>query len=410
MAKVILRKWNGTVKVIVHHDGRRWVCSTDVNVSEKYWKNDHLLPSSPDFKLCNDQIMAVYNNIIAADIRVRNKGEEPTIEAVRSEYKRITDANRTVKVSQVTHVFQTNEEFFIALDKFIMLKRSFSNKRTFRIIDQVAKILAQYFTTTHYIFSTESFDDVQFGLLIKFMRFDYVTRYTTEDGLKKIGLIDSTIHVRVRWFRAFLRWAYPGKEWKFVTYKSPAQEDIVSLTEEELVRLKGYELTGYLDQVRDLFVFQCLTGMRYSDTQRFERSWVNDGVFDFRMLKTGGRAISPMFQSTEAIIIKYQWTLPRLLNSKYNKYLKELFFLVGLKRNVKITKGIHGEIQQTSVQLWKAATTHIARKTFITICLSKGIPIQDVMRMSGHSDYKAMKPYIDISREHIKFSANKWVI
>jgi site-specific recombinase XerD len=117
-----------------------------------------------------------------------------------------------------------------------------------------------------------------------------------------------------------------------------------------------------------------------------------------------------MFQSTKIIVVKYDWTLPRLVNSKYNKYLKELFLSVGLNRHVKITKGIHGEIKQTSVPLWKAATTHIARKTFISICLSKGIPISDVMRMSGHSDYKSMKPYIDISREHIKNSANRWNI
>lgn len=171
-----------------------------------------------------------------------------------------------------------------------------------------------------------------------------------------------------------------------------------------------YEISGFLSQARDLFVFQCLTGMRYSDTQRFEKSWVTDGVFDFRMLKTGGRAIAPMFQSTEIIAIKYDWTLPILVNSKYNKYLKELFLLVGLNRIIKITKGIHGEAKQTSLPLWKAATTHVACKTFITICLSKGIPLQDVMRMSGHSDYKSMKPYIDISREHIRNSVNKWEI
>jgi integrase len=409
MAKVILRKWNGTIKVIVHKDGKRWVSSTNVNVADKYWKNDHLLPSCPEYTLCNNQIMAVYNNIIAADIRVRNKGEEPTVKAVRSEYELYTKVDATEK-EQVNHDIITNEEFGIALSNFIMLKRSLSNRGTFRIIDQVGKILAQFFETTSYIFTPESFDDIQFGLLIKFMRFDYVTRYTTEDGLKKIGLIDSTIHVRVRWFRAFLRWAYPQKEWKFVTYKSPFQEDIVSLTEDELERLMGYELSGYLDQTRDLFVFQCLSGMRYSDTQRFERSWVTDGVFDFRMLKTGGRAITPMFQSTEVIVKKYDWTLPHLENSKYNKYLKELFTEVGLNRSIKITKGIHGEIKQTSVPLWKAATTHVARKTFITICLSKGIPIQDVMKMSGHSDYKSIKPYIDISREHIKNSAIKWNI
>jgi site-specific recombinase XerD len=222
------------------------------------------------------------------------------------------------------------------------------------------------------------------------MRFDYVTRYTTEGNLKKIGLIDSTIHVRVRWFRAFLRWAYSDKDWKFVSYKSPAQEDIVSLTEDELVQLINFDLSGYLELTRDPFVFQCLTGMRYSDTQRFEKSWISDGVFDFRMQKTGGRAISPMFQATEAIIVKYKWKLPPIVNSKYNNQLKELFLLVGLNQNVKITKGIHGEIKQTSVPLWKAATTHVARKTFITICLSKGIPLQDVMRMSGHADYKSM--------------------
>lgn len=410
MAKVILRKWNGTVKVIVHHDAKRWVCTTNVNVAEKYWKNDHLLPSCPDYAIYNNQIMAVYNNIIAADIRVRNKGEEPTVKAVRSEYLTFTNAIGIVEVKPVVIVLNSNKEFCADLGNFIMLKRSLSNKGTFRIIDQVAKILAQFFEATRYIFSAESFDDVKFGKLIKFMRFDYITRYTTEDGLRKIGLVDSTIHVRVRWFRAFLRWAYPEKEWKFVTYKSPAQEDIVCLSEDELERLKGYELSGYLDQTRDLFVFQCLTGMRYSDTQRFERSWITDGVLDFRMLKTGGRAISPMFQSTEVIVLKYNYALPQFVNSKYNKYLKELFILMGLDRTIKITKGIHGEIKQSSIPLWKAATTHVARKTFITICLSKGIPIQDVMKMSGHADYKSMKPYIDISREHIKNASIKWNI
>ena len=83
-------------------------------------------------------------------------------------------------------------------------------------------------------------------------------------------------------------------------------------------------------------------------------------------------------------------------------------------RNVKITKGICGEIMQTSSPLWKVATTHVARKTFITICLSKGIPIQDVMRMSGHADYKSMKPYIlksagsilRIQRTDVKYRVN----
>jgi site-specific recombinase XerD len=60
--------------------------------------------------------------------------------------------------------------------------------------------------------------------------------------------------------------------------------------------------------------------------------------------------------------------------------------------------------------LHEVISTHVARKTFITHCLRKGIPIQDVMRMSGHSDFKSMKSYIGITAQHIKKLSERWVI
>ena len=42
-------------------------------------------------------------------------------------------------------------------------------------------------------------------------------------------------------------------------------------------------------------------------------------------------------------------------------------------------------------------STHTGRKTFICNALSLGIPPNVVMKWTGHSDYKAMKPYIDIA-------------
>jgi hypothetical protein len=48
--------------------------------------------------------------------------------------------------------------------------------------------------------------------------------------------------------------------------------------------------------------------------------------------------------------------------------------------------------------------THAARRTFICNALSLGIPPQVVMKWTGHNDYKAMKPYIDIP-DDIKVSA-----
>ena len=44
-----------------------------------------------------------------------------------------------------------------------------------------------------------------------------------------------------------------------------------------------------------------------------------------------------------------------------------------------------------------ATRAHAARRTFICYALTKGIPPQIVMKFTGHNDYKAMKPYIDIA-------------
>lgn len=46
---------------------------------------------------------------------------------------------------------------------------------------------------------------------------------------------------------------------------------------------------------------------------------------------------------------------------------------------------------------WKKLATHTARRTFICNALAMGIPPQIVMKWTGHSDYKSMKPYIDVT-------------
>lgn len=49
-------------------------------------------------------------------------------------------------------------------------------------------------------------------------------------------------------------------------------------------------------------------------------------------------------------------------------------------------------------------------RTFITICLQKGMPIQDVMEMPGHFDFNSMKPYIRIASKDRRIVADKWKI
>ena len=91
--------------------------------------------------------------------------------------------------------------------------------------------------------------------------------------------------------------------------------------------------------------------------------------------------------------------LPVITNQKMNEYLKELMELAGIDEPIRETTYKGQQRIDTVFPKYALISTHAGRRTFICNALSLGIPPQVVMKWTGHSDYKAMKPYIDIADE-----------
>ena len=72
---------------------------------------------------------------------------------------------------------------------------------------------------------------------------------------------------------------------------------------------------------------------------------------------------------------------------------------VGFLRSISKTCYRAGQKVEETFQKYELIGTHAGRRTFICFALSQGIPPQVVMKWTGHSDYKAMKPYIDIAEK-----------
>ena len=87
-----------------------------------------------------------------------------------------------------------------------------------------------------------------------------------------------------------------------------------------------------------------------------------------------------------------------------NEYIKELAKLAKVETPVRITQYKGHERIDTVYPKHELLSTHTGRKTFMCKALSLGIPPNVVMKWTGHSDYKAMKPYIDIA-DSIKVDA-----
>ena len=88
--------------------------------------------------------------------------------------------------------------------------------------------------------------------------------------------------------------------------------------------------------------------------------------------------------------------LPNYTNQAMNRDIKELCKLAGINEEIRVTT-YKGNVRTDKIQpKWELVGTHTGRRTFIVNALSMGITPNVVMKWTGHSDYKAMKPYIDI--------------
>ncbi len=239
-----------------------------------------------------------------------------------------------------------------------------------------------------------------------------LTEYVTFLRDKK-NLRNSTIGKQIGFLKWFLRWSKKkgyNTNTAFETFKpklKTTQKKVIFLTWAELTKLREYEIPEtkkYLDRVRDVFLFQCFTGLRYSDVFNLKRCDIKGNHIEVTTIKTADSLIIELNNHSKTILDKYKnvhfeqdKVLPVITNQKMNDYLKELAELAEINEPVRETyyKG-NQRIDETTPK-YALLGTHAGRRTFICNALSLGIPAQVVMKWTGHSDYKAMKPYIDIA-------------
>lgn len=158
--------------------------------------------------------------------------------------------------------------------------------------------------------------------------------------------------------------------------------DPVFLTIEEVENIKNLSgLNDRLERTRDLFVFQCYTGMAYVDMQSFSKNDIQilnwQEIIRSSRTKTDESFILLFLPDAKKIAEKYNYNLPKISNQKYNDYLKLLIAHPGININKKVT-------------------SHTARHTFATYLLNKGISLETVSKTLGHSSIKQTQLYARI--------------
>lgn len=222
---------------------------------------------------------------------------------------------------------------------------------------------------------------------------------------------NTTLEKHLKFLKRFLKW---GVNKGFISnddYKSyfpkikKVSKKVIFLTKDDIDRIKRFQIPSekqYLERVRDVLIFSCFSGMRYSDLYALTWDDMKSDSLEFITKKTDDKIIVELNDHTRAIIEKYRYTrfpknkvLPVISNQKYNDYLKELGELIGFNETVKEVY-FRGNDRLESVRpMYAHFTSHIGRRSFICNGLYMGIPVHIMMKWTGHSDYDSMRPYID---------------
>jgi len=181
----------------------------------------------------------------------------------------------------------------------------------------------------------------------------------------------------------------------------------VPLTEGQLLAIYNYTgLNAKESEAKDLFICQCLLGQRISDLPKILKgeytiTKLEDGneVISFIVQKTTEQATLHLFPVVKEILERYRQTGFKHIDllaedekviirneAKLNKTIKQVCKKAGLDSDIDYVEQIGSNIVKKRKKLFELIHTQTARHTFITLMCRFGVPKEDVIIATAHTD------------------------
>lgn len=367
--------------------------TTGLTVAPKLWDKEkeavrttYNRQGVPEASIVNGLLAKIRGEVSRALLVIASNGGQPTAAALKEELAAFMATLRPEPPKSNTEEAET---FLAAFDKFNTEKANRIGVRRGLVLVAFRQHLVGFLAERK---ATLAIDSITGEVYENFLAYLY-----------RAGLRPSSARNHCKIFKALGEWITErrGVSVPYKAFRLPPENppEIIALTEEELHSIENVDLSHNrrLGLARDLFLLECYTGLRYSDAVALSYDNVNraEGVLDVVNQKTKVRVRIPLHSRLLALLKAYEMTPPKIANAELNRLVKRVAALAGITEPVRVMvyKGEQG--QQHTVPKCEAITTHTGRRTFVTIALRRGALPEDVMKISGHKDYKSFQRYID---------------
>lgn len=355
---------------------KRLTLATKIFVKPNEWsdQNGKLKTNSEEARRVNKMLDAFKMKAFDYQRTLMNEGKDVTLENMKAKWYGLT----LEKSRMLMEVFKQHNEQMEAL-----VNREFSPLT-------LERYETSYRHTLEYMKWKFQIEDID----IKKLNYEFIADY--EFWLKSQRKCDHNTSVKYlsnfkKIVHICIKNGWLDRD-PFVGFKMTKREvERPFLVDEELKRIIAKQFVApRMNQVRDIFIFCCYTGLAYADVEKLTREEITTGIDGEKWIwtsrqKTDTATRIPLLSQALEILDRYKddpqcaikgRLLPVLSNQKMNTYLKEI---------------------ADACDITKKMTFHTARHTFATtVTLSNGVPIETVGKMLGHRNLKTTQHYARI--------------
>lgn len=371
------------------NENKNFIYSTGEKIIPSEWDFDNRQPNDLNgrtkraenhrsIKKQLDRYSSFFTEIVN---RYKNINEDLTLDILRQrfneEFKKI----------------QSKDDFFRIYDEFIEEKENdFSgnaiSNSTLKRYKCNKTLLEDFEKKAKHKLSLGKFDEKTFN---KFLKFCVENREHSAN----------TVHRNIGLLKTFLLWAFNKKysfNNSFVNFKKPPKfrTDEIALNIEQVEEIYAHDFSKNkkFERVRDLFVFGCVTGMRFGNYSTISKNDVQGDFIRVIDLKSKSKNLSiPLNNISKSILEKYDYQLPSISNQKMNEYIKEVFEELKFTDEIKKTMKYGDQLIEKNTEFYKRISSHTARRSFITIMKNKRVPDKVIMSYTGHTSLEVFNGY-----------------
>lgn len=344
-------KTPGIIEVRITLDRKTKYISTGVKILPSEWNSDatNYVKKNPLAFTYNEKIKKIINTLNNNLNMLMAKGAPVTLESVTEKPNALSNTN----------------------DSFIEFAKNEIENRT-DVTESTKKNHRKLITALNSFGKIKAFGDLTTQ---KIREFD---QWLHERKIKQTTIASYhkflKVYVNIALTKELLE-KYPYTGFK-IQQGNPSQRKF--LTEKELEAIIIVPLPTVLEKVRDMFLFQCYTGLAYIDMSNFKKDQVSERngkyILTAQRIKSKEDYYIVLVPKAIEILEKYEWKLPLMTMQQYNTRLKVIAEAAGIK----------------------PISSHMARHSFAVNAINKGIPIQVVSKMLGHTKIDTTQLYAKI--------------